>query len=698
MTLPSFNPFRPTRWEHHSVAPPLIWFSDTAEQLCAEKSFYVFGNRGSGKTSLLKSICWEDLHRNESLRLQRRLTDFPSLGIYIRFPDHISRSLGWERWHLQNSDESDGEYAYHRFFSLALELVCLERLLEACHALRLDDAAIYAANLETDLVREVLEEFPDIETFSRREIVTFVELARVMRHILRKMNDKPRRAGNGDEGESFLIREPYQLLDFVCSRLVPAVRLRSPDSPRRFGVKFCLDDCEVLSAIQRKSLNTLVRLSRNPISWVVSSVGSAYDDTETFIDNQFLSDADRRVVSLDEPGRRGFASLCQAVAGLRLLFALPTPARKRVPRAMLPKLYDLKKHLGTRDINQMFAILVRNSTSPIAAKVHEAACILGASLGSRRTSDGNGGESGRPDLPYYEAYVALASGGLVDSADRSISSETRLMLARFADRIEDGAFGAWIRRKQAAALLLFARQIKVRRLPLSGQNVVLHLADGSIRDFLEIMADIYDAWLAIKAPSAADGAGAPERFLATEDLGGDVQTRGIYASSKSFVDGMAAKQDIDTEVITRLVNGLGHLTHLLQTTSPDKGGIGSAERGIFVLEVNQKLSADGEEVLKAVRQAELAGYLRPEQEPAKSVRSRGPNKLVCFRLHARFAPHFGFSFRGAYESSRLSVADLSTLCFAVEDVSPDAWARNQVAALPIDGEVQFGLPLREDFS
>src|SRR3546814_20804546 len=57
-------------------------------------------------------------------------------------------------------------------------------------------------------------------------------------------------------------------------------------------------DCEVRSGLQRKSINSLVRLSRAPCSWVVSSVGGGRDDSETFIESQPLTDADRRVISL----------------------------------------------------------------------------------------------------------------------------------------------------------------------------------------------------------------------------------------------------------------------------------------------------------------------------------------------------------------------------------------------------------------
>src|SRR3546814_3542532 len=84
---------------------------------------------------------------------------------------------------------------------------------------------------------------------------------------------------------------------------------------------------DLLSGLQRKSINSLVRLSRAPCSWVVSSVGGGRDDSETFIESQPLTDADRRVISLDGRDEIAFRRLCQSVVSLRLIFSLPQDSR-----------------------------------------------------------------------------------------------------------------------------------------------------------------------------------------------------------------------------------------------------------------------------------------------------------------------------------------------------------------------------------
>jgi hypothetical protein len=158
-TAPPLNPFRPTRWEHQRDGYQLIWFTKTAELLAAEKSTYVRGSRGSGKTTLLKSICWEDLSKNTSLRMQRSLADFHHIGVYIRFPDHISSSISYAAWEALYPNAVHPELEFHRFFSLLVELTCAERALNACHELRLASLAIFSAGQELRLIDDLMAEF-----------------------------------------------------------------------------------------------------------------------------------------------------------------------------------------------------------------------------------------------------------------------------------------------------------------------------------------------------------------------------------------------------------------------------------------------------------------------------------------------------------------------------------------------------------
>jgi hypothetical protein len=71
-------------------------------------------------------------------------------------------------------------------------------------------------------------------------------------------------------------------------------------------------------------------------------------------------------------------------------------------------------------------------------------------------------------------------------------------------------------------------------------------------------------------------------------------------------------------------------------------------------------------------------------------------RLIAFRLHRRFAPHFTFSYRGAYAPVRISQTDIATLCRRVDEHSPFAWAKSIAGVVGKVGDRQIKLPLLGD--
>jgi len=701
MTDKALNPFRPTRWEHHSDGRPLIWFSETADSLSADKSAYVYGSRGSGKTSLLKGICWEDLCFNESLQLQRRLLDFRHVGIYIRFPDHISSSMATADWKLVLPSAPDPDYEYHKFFSLALELICAERTLDTCHSLRLLSAVAYTPGAELRVVEDFIEEFPEICSFAAQQPRTYLDLGRVLRQLVRRMNEACGQGSVQDLLKSLPPREPYQVLSYLVERISAGSRM--PGHGRNFQVafKYCLDDCEVLSPIQRKSLNTVVRVSRSPISWVISSVGTPQDDSETFLISQPLTDADRRVLSLDERDRADFRELCQSVVSLRLLFALPAEHRQGKSTDQISAFFSLEDRLGRRDVNDLMYQMARKSNRPLSKIVMRAAELLASDvrLIDRKIAENYSPKQGR--LPMYEAYTLLHWRGREDAFRTDFGDEELSRLRSLAPRFRDQAFMGWLRRKQQNALLHFSSTLRVRRIPFAGANIIMSLSDSSIRDFLEIMGEIYDAYVVDRRWDRSEPTNL-ERFASSRtQIASAVQTTGIYAASDAYLDGIARRPEIDADVVARLINGLGHLTSFLQSNPSDPRVFGSTERGVFLVDYPKEdgasLSFEDRFVHAALKQAELAGYLRPVEAPraVSATQPGGTAKVIAHRLHRRFAPHFRFSFRGPYELVRISSKDIAALCLRPESLSAFAWAKGMAGISDRPGEPQIALPLAE---
>ena len=694
----NLNPFKPTRWEHHSDGMPLIWFTDTANDLVGEKSVFVYGSRGSGKTTLLKGICWEDLAFNASLRIQKQVSDFSHLGIYIRFPDHISASFS-EKALVDTFDSApEPELEFHRFFSLLIECVCIERLLETFHELRILGELSYTPKQELTLVDDLIKEHSKLTNYASGDLTTFVDLARCFRSLVRNVNQAFSRGQLKAIADDLPPREPYELLAFVTQRLSGIGHLRSQLGEHNPSFKFCFDDCEVLNKIQRKSLNSLVRQSRTPVSWVIASVGKSQWASETFLNSQPLTDADRSIISLDRRPKEDFKSLCEAVVSMRLLFSLPDHDRPTLGADELKSFFSLDLRLGAMDVNGMIAKLIAKSNRPIAKQLECAASAL-----QDAQIKANPKRKLPPNLPYYETYILLHWRGGERSFKTSFGEEDIARLPEMAELLVEAKFGGWLRRKQVNALLQLSNKLGVKRIPLSGARNITTLADGSIRDFLEVMGEIFDEFVAHHKweVNAKDNL---TRFAASRSkISDSIQTRGIYNASESYLNGISSRSDIDGDLVTRLVNGLGYLTSFLQSNPTDPRVLAFAERGIFIIQpeiVPERNSMDIKDTLSTLRQAELAGYLRPVETNRipRRISSRADDTLLAYRLHRRFSPHFRFSFRGAYEPFKLEFQELMDLCLDAEKGSAFAWAKTMAGISERFGDPQIQLPFEESVS
>lgn len=696
MNRRNFNPFRPTRWEHHGSGRPLIWYSSAADDIIGHKPTFIYGSRGSGKTSLLRSICWEDLLGNESLKLQKSFHDFRHIGVYIRFPDHVSSSLYYYDWGKFFPDSPSPELEYHSLFSLVVEALCLERLLEALHALRIAEYITFDASHEINSCEYFMKEFPSVSGFAPDEPRTFLGVARMLRLMTRSINVL---VGRGQIAE-LLVQLPNrvagEMLAGFCERLAPGIHQTSVKTSDTLTFKFCLDDCEVLNDVQRRSLITLVRTSRAPVSWAIASVGRRWESGETFIPSQPITDADRRNVLLDARGERGFRELCQSVVSLRLLFGSGDVVPGSLSAEALNHAFDLDRRLGVQSVNAVLDILLRRSNRPIAHQITKAAENL-ANWQSDRAAMARASE-GREKriLPYYEAYTLLHWNEDAQSFQSGFTETDVQQIGRYGADLSEPVFNAWLRRKQQSALLQLSQVLRVRVLPLEGHNNIVTLADGSIRDFLEIMGEIFAEYIERRGASPE----AINSFVKSQGkIAQKTQTDGIYAASEAYFEGIANRVDVNNDAIARLVSGLCVLTSLLQSRAGDPRVLSSAERGIFVLSLDRSggrpLEGAALDLHRLLEQAELAGYLRsvPSQKAQMDKIMGAGWQNVAFRVHRRFAPHFRFSVRGAYEPVRLSIELLGRLCLDYGDMTPEAWAAAAVDGLGGGGGDQMTLPL-----
>jgi len=300
-------------------------------------------------------------------------------------------------------------------------------------------------------------------------------------------------------------------------------------------------------------------------------------------------------------------------------------------------------------------------------------------------------------LPFYEAYLLMHWGGHPESFKTSIQPSDVKRVASFAGVVIEESTNAWLRRKQLGSLLHLAQSLRMRKMPLFGSNVTVSLADSSIRDFLEIMAEILDRYL-VGIDTEGDGKSGLERFVSVRtQIAQSYQNDGIYASSQDYYNGVANHAESDADAMSRLINGLGTLTSLLQSNPADPRVFASPERGVYLIDYDMSDTIAEEEAQFAqsiIQHAMLAGYIRSEKVP-RSLRGQADpgSKQVAFRLHRRFAPYFHFSYRGAYLPVRITQTDIANLCRRIEEQSPFAWAKTLAGVVGKVSDRQIRLPL-----
>jgi hypothetical protein len=421
-------------------------------------------------------------------------------------------------------------------------------------------------------------------------------------------------------------------------------------------------------------------------------VGEAIEAGDTFIDEQPLTDADRRVLSLDDRKSPEFLALCEAVASLRVYFSIKEDRRPQISGSEVESYFSLKNRLGTVVVNDIIDAMIGRSTAPLADQIRKAAEFLN-SLGFGHYGLG---KTANGALPYYQAYILLHWTGSKEnfSADPPLDDMSRIM--KNARTLKSRSQQAWLRRKNVGAMLHLANRLGYRKLPLSGVSIVTALADGSIRDFLEIMAEIFDRFARqTKTRSPED---VLERFARSGGkIAVQMQTDAIYASSDAFYDGIGILTDSNAEAVLRFVNALGRLTHFLQADFEDASALATSERGLFFIEQARTYAANAaqiEAVNQIIHRAELAGYLRATtSKRVLDDEEEETPKITGFRLHRRFAPRFMFSYRGAYEPVRLTEDVLFQICLGAPETKANEWAKQFAKKVGSAENLQLSLPL-----
>lgn len=666
----ALNPFNDTKLEYE--LEPVLWFSKRSKKIAQRgKATFVSGTRGSGKTSILRSLSTRYISDVESLNEQMSNTKLEWFGVYIRlqdaFADIIKGSISRDTDSIDGQPRKDLALAV---FSQYIELLVLSAISRDLIELRAKGFLKFSAGSEYDAIQRLFSGSQALRGYaSGEQPETLRDLESLCQGILHKLFSAAIGVGSRLPIDVLKAGVPGEIIASTAKSLVPIIRGDRFKQGSKLLLKIMIDDCEILSQEHQTYLNTLIRNSTQPISWVIAYIESLYDARRTSRPNQMLSDADREIEFLDNYSESEFRELCTRISSLRLYRSISPEGRRRAGINGPNSCFDLDARLGKPSLNELIDASFQTSLSSEVQALRDHAQRWRVALEAGAVPNDLRSELEFPpgSLPYTVAFAAESIGLGVEDAMKDLQDDTR---RRRLQRI--------LARKQRAAFLVIGRQNKTRMI-LAGSGIVLALSDGCIRDFLDIMRAIFD-----NEKGDLDE-GKLIRFVKSkEPIRLARQSAAIYKASEQKLSSVMTIADPYGEGVTRLITALGKLTAELQTND---GAMRNPETGIFRVNwrttrnILKRLGRQGRDLDELFRKSELDGFVR--EVDAKDVVAARPQIEIeeyrLFRLHRRFAPAFGFSFRGPYGVTVLPESALVEAVVADGSFSIGEWIRRTLS-------------------
>jgi energy-coupling factor transporter ATP-binding protein EcfA2 len=620
MTL---SPFSDTRFEYE-IRHLYYIQEDLYSTLQRTKPCYLIGSRGTGKTTLLRSLSWRERLNNEGLRKQLGKTIFSEfIGIYIKLPDIQLDAISF--W-LKDEPDVLRRSIYSRY----LELIQLQEIFDAVSELESVGQLKYSATAEQQATKGLIREFGG-ELFLRglhtRPPVSFAELSNSTRSLRRYIEKASQQYSSASEVQE-AIGSPSQLGALsreVAARLTQVISPTSGQGEIYF--KVCFDEAETLDPFGVQILATWVRLSTQPLFHVISFVSKPESLSETLLPNLTVQSADVEILELDSIKDKQFRSFAEGVTNLRIKeFA------RRSDNTALESIppFNTERIFGKLNLNFLLEDSLRDSVSPFAQELlRDASQSIGEEFGvldrNRRGDDSA--------LPIYETYLERRTNRAVPTDDVPKWSKRK-------------ASSQLTRKAMVGAYLSIMEDLRTQP-KYAYADMILQLSDSCIRDFLNNLEYIF-----------RESKMSLPQFLNAGKIKPSIQNSGLIASSKAKVKSLPTHGVNNPSCTAKLVTGLGKVTHMLQSTSQDGvRHLKTTERGIFQLST----AVGGTSTARAVEliiDAAEAGFLKVVESDELSIR---------FRVHTSLAPAFGFSYRGAYYPVNIQTQEIICIADASDD-------------------------------
>ena len=650
---PDWTPFQPTRFEY--LNRPVIWLPPLVATLEGDTPVYLSGSRGTGKTTLLKALSYDMRLSNESLRSQLGPTGEDAfrdkyIGVYLRLPDYVTMTFRREAIGATSATPPDLAVA----FSLLLELQCLQLLFSAFAKLR--EAGVLRLTFED-------ERFIVSDICAMWEYGSDAQSFRDLRSVFLSLHSEIQRRSFAPGPDFDISGLPIGQLGSTLQSIAESV-LRSPRFVAAAGdgwrAKICFDEAECLLPWQQLVVNSIVRLTKAPVSFVIAYVSREFDTVNTYMHDLQLTNADRLLLSpFDDIPRSDYRQMTTEVANLYIRNVPPDVVT-------IDQRLDVESLLGPTSINALLLRLIeRNKSAKSVALLDRAKALQ--------------------EHPLFRDRFECDEDDDIDDASMAPPIYQTYLIDRLRIRLPEPGSPDWVRRQQDSAELrkrMIAAYLAIcdeyRWIPLfTGHHVAYNLSTNCIRDFLDELRHLY----------METGVGENmARFVTMRNLSLDKQAAALRKASENKRDAIPSEVPHYGTQVRNLLAALGELSHQLQMSWRRLETLRSPERGKFTITSSPSREAF-ELCRRYVQHAIDGGAIR--------LFTHEPDRLT-FGLHRLLAPAFGFSYRRPQYEVRIQAAQLLQ---CVESVDSRVLARSidELAnAVELSSGAQQELPFEVD--
>lgn len=586
MTQQTKNPFVYGRIEYEMN--PTLYLTPSIFEYASKQPIIFTGIRGTGKSSILKSLTWEVAWKIEEMKIcaipvvQAMFRHPKHLGVNIRFEE---MDVGyWESW-----KEDCGEDCAQKYFGTYIEMVLLDRFLNAMQEIRRKSKKYFLnAKAESDFIKSMVNVcFPSKQFRLSLFNFSFESLRSIVQDTHMGIRELVYR-----KTEEALIKQSYPIVgpgDII--QFFGELFIRHYKDLSDWTLMPLLDDCHLLSEWQTKVINSSIVKSKAPIAYKLTSVTGLYK-SKLNIANRPLNEHDLKTIymSYGGPKDKKYQDLVKGVCKARI---------EKYFNKRYSSQFKLKKILGQFNLEKLLINKFEKSENRGAIELLRKAKSIA--------------EDKQKSISITSVW--LSDKNIRD--EKEIEDDDPFVQEKMMKRNES----SYKKKFKYVAAVAICKEFHFD-FPYSGWTALLNLSSGSIREVLRIMFEIWEN-------AAMD----IDQFIAQKPLKSKIQTQAINRASNLSFNTIDEKLIYRKSSFQKICKRLGKLFSKFQSypylcTIPESSS------------VRTKSTVNDKEVIDIIDQFVKLGFMLKKENEEKDI--------VTIGLHPILAPSFGISFRNPF--------------------------------------------------